>query len=322
MIQSGETILVALGGNALVREGEESSIATQFRNVQKAMRAILPLIRNGNQLVITHGNGFQVGNILIRVEEALGKAYPIPLEVCVAESQGELGYMIEQSLQNVLVEQGIRMPVASVLTQVIVDPDDPAFEHPTKPIGPAYSDAQASELRKQGFELVNDPSRGWRKLVASPRPVEIDDVQILQLLLQNGVVVIAAGGGGIPVVRDAGNTLRGVPAVIDKDLASSTLALAIGAAHLVILTDVQAVYLDYLEPEQRALRTLSVEDAEGYAAAGQFPAGSMGPKIEAAIQFLRGGGKSVIITASEALSDALVGKAGTTITRTIRKVQS
>jgi len=307
------TVVVALGGNALVRSGEAPSLATQFHNVGLAMRALVPLVENGNRVVVTHGNGFQVGNILIRVEQALGKAYALPLEVCVAESQGELGYMIEQSLQNALAERDIHRPVVSVLTQVVVDPDDPAFDHPTKPVGPGYDDAAAEQLRKRGHMLTFEKGRGWRRLVPSPRPIEIDDVAILHTLLEHGAIVVAAGGGGVPVIRVDGK-LHGVAAVIDKDLASATLATSIGAQHMLILTGEPCVYRDYREPEQQRLPELDVAQAREYAAAGQFPPGSMGPKIEAAIEFLEAGGTSVVITSAEQLARALAGEAGTRIT--------
>ncbi len=313
LIDRGSKVVVALGGNALVRDGEEPTIATQAGNVRRAMAALVPLIESGARLVVTHGNGFQVGSILTRVEESLGKAYQIPLEVCVAESQGEIGYLIEQSLQNALTAAGIRMPVVSVLTQVVVDPEDPAFARPTKPIGPSYTKEQADALVARGFSVAHEPGRGWRKVVASPRPLEIDDVEVLEWMLEKPVIVVAAGGGGVPVVR-RGEALEGVPAVIDKDRASAILARGIHAPRLIILTGEPAVYRDYRTPNQTALRTLTVDEAESLLREGHFPEGSMGPKVDAAIDFLRAGGQAVTITDAEHLESALRQEHGTTIT--------
>jgi carbamate kinase len=314
-VRKGERVVVAVGGNALIGKGEKPTLATQFKRASRAMRSLIPLIENRNRLVITHGNGFQVGNILIRVEEALGKAYAIPLDVCVAESQGELGYLIEQSLQNGLTEKGIRLPVVSILTQVIVDPKDPAFKNPTKPVGPFYSRRQAARLEQKGFQVVEQAGRGWRKVVPSPKPLEIDDLGIIDLLLRRNVIVIAGGGGGVPVVRTKRKTLKGVAAVVDKDLASATLACGIGAPHLIILTGERYVYRDYATKKQRPLRRLTIEEARRYLVEGQFPPGSMGPKIEAAIEFLERGGKQVVITAVTSLSQALKGKSGTVLVK-------
>lgn len=314
-VPAQRTLVVALGGNALVQPGEPTTIASQFRRAEAAMRAVVPLVASGARVVVTHGNGFQIGHILIRVEEALGKAYPLPLEVCVAESQGELGYLLEQALHNALRTQGIERPVVGVLTQVVVDADDPAFAHPTKPIGPAFDAATAERLRGAGFAVVEEPGRGWRKVVASPRPREITDVEPIGWLLERGAVVIAAGGGGIPVVRTAEGHLHGVPAVVDKDLASMVLASAIGAHELLILTGEPSVYRDYRRAGQTQLRALSPNTARALAAQGQFPAGSMGPKVEAAVQFVEHGGARAIITDVPSLADALHGRAGTTFRR-------
>lgn len=308
-------LVVALGGHALAPPGEPATIASQFRHAHAAMAAIVPLIEAGARVVVTHGNGFQVGNILIRVEEALGKAYALPLEVCVAESQGELGYLLEQALHNAMIERGLRRSVVGVLTQVIVDADDPAFAHPTKPVGPSFDATGAAALRRAGFSVVEERGRGWRKVVASPRPRAIADVEPIGWLLERGAVVIAAGGGGIPVVLDADGRLRGVPAVIDKDLASTVLALALGAHELLILTGEPAVYLDYQRPAQRPLPALTPESARRFAAAGHFPPGSMGPKVEAAVAFVEQGGERAIITDIASLEPGLRGEAGTTIRR-------
>ncbi len=315
MLKRGEKIVVALGGNSLIKKGEKPTISNQFKNAKKTMEYLVPLIKNKNKLVITHGNGPQVGNILIRVEESLGKAYKIPLEVCVAESQGELGYMIEQSLQNVLTKNKIKTPVVSILTQVVVNKKDPAFKTPTKPIGPFYSKAQAQKLKKKGFKIVEQVGRGWRKVVASPKPKSIDDIKIIEVLLRNKSIVIAAGGGGVPIVKDKGKILHGAPAVIDKDLASACLANSIKAKTLIILMNEPNAYLNYKKSNQKPIRSLTIKEASKLLKEGQFPKGSMGPKIEAAIKFIKKGGKQTIITSPNQIQKALIGKGGTIIKR-------
>lgn len=308
-----ETIVVALGGHALLRPGETVTIGSQFARAQTAMRALVPLIARCPRVVITHGNGFQVGHILIRAEQALGKAYALPLEVCVAESQGEIGYLLEQALHNALAEQGLCRPVAGILTQVVVDAGDPAFARPSKPVGPLLDPAMARQLRRAGFAVLEEPGRGWRKAVASPRPLAIADPEPIGWLLERGAVVIAAGGGGIPVVRKEDGSLAGVPAVIDKDHAAAVLARSTGAPWLLILTDEPAVFRDFRQPKQEPLRRLSPENARRLAAEGHFPPGSMGPKVEAAIGFVEQGGERAIITSIERLAAALQGEDGTTV---------
>jgi len=314
MLKRGEKIVIALGGNSLIKKGEKPTISNQFKNAKKTMEYLVPLIKN-HKVVITHGNGFQVGNILIRVEESLGKAYSIPLEVCVAESQGELGYMIEQSLQNTLAKNKIKTPVVSILTQVLVDKKDPAFKDPTKPIGPFYTKSQAQKLMNKGFKLVEQIGRGWRKVVASPKPISIDDIKIIDLLLKNKTIVIAAGGGGVPIIKEKGKITHGVPAVIDKDLASACLANSIKAKTLIILMSEPSAYLNYKKKNQKPIRSLNIKEASKLLKEGHFPKGSMGPKIEAAIQFIKNGGNNVIITSSNNIQKALIGKSGTVIRR-------
>ncbi len=312
-----ETIVIALGGNALIKKGEPPTITNQFKNTHKALSSLIPLVKKNN-IVLTHGNGFQVGNILLRVEAALGKAYTIPLELCVAESQGEIGYMMEQTLQNVLHKHKIKKPVVSILTQVVVNKNDPAFKNPTKPIGPFYTKAQATQLTKKGFTLVEQKGRGWRKVVPSPKPQSIDDVEIISTLLKQNAVVIAAGGGGVPIVKARNKPQHGVPAVIDKDLASACLANAINADKLIIIMSEPNVYLNYATKRKKGLKTLTIKEAQQYAKEGQFPPGSMGPKIQAAINFLTKSKKKnaqVILTSGSMLAKALRGKGGTTITR-------
>ncbi len=312
-------MVVALGGNALVPPRRPATLAAQAARVAQAVRELVPFIRAGHRVVITHGNGFQVGQIMVRVEESLGKAYALPLELCVAESQGEIGYLVEQALQNALTRAGVRVPVVSLLTLVRVDAQDPAFRRPTKPIGPAYSPRRAAALRRRGFAVAHEAGRGWRRVVPSPRPLAIDDAAVPRQLLDLGAVVVAAGGGGVPVVRRRDGTLRGVEAVVDKDLASAVLARGVGATRLVFLTGARSVHRDHATPRQRRLARLSVDQARRHLAAGQFPPGSMGPKIEAAIAFLQQGGRSVLVTAPGWLARARAGRAGTLITRTGRE---
>lgn len=305
--------VVALGGHAILPKGEEPSMERQFLHAGEAMRRIRSLILPDTGLVITHGNGPQVGHILIRSEAAVGSAYPIPLSVAVAESEGEIGYVIQQSLYNALAEGHRYRPIVTVLTQVLVDRNDPAFDNPTKPIGPFYSEEEAESLRKGGVTLMNFPGAGWRRVVASPRPLRIIERDTVKRLAMEDVVVIAAGGGGIPVYEEGGS-LHGTDAVIDKDLASSVLANDIGADRLLLLTDVNKAYLNYGTSEQEGLNRVTIAEAEQYLAEGHFPPGSMGPKVQGAVEFVRATGGQALITTPEALLKAMEGKDGTWIT--------
>ena len=307
-----QTAVVALGGNALLRRKERPAFSTQSKNISTAVKNVLPLIRK-YKVVLTHGNGPQVGNILIQIEEALGKAYPVPLFVAVAESEGEIGYMIEQSLYNELRAHHINKPVITILTQVIVDKKDKMFRKPTKPVGPFYDVKHAAILRKKGFTMAKVIG-GYRRVVPSPNPLEIVEAKTINSLLNSGTIVIAAGGGGIPVYKEK-NRLKGIDAVIDKDLASACLAKSIKADIFLILTDVNKVYLNYKKPDQKALNKINISAVKKYMKGGHFPAGSMGPKVQAAINFLKSGGKKVIITNPESLEKALKGKEGTVITK-------
>ena len=300
-------LVIALGGNALLKKGEKPSISLQLKNVNAAVRNTVPVIRKF-PAAITFGNGPQVGNIMIQVEEALGKAYPVPLYVAVAESQGEIGYMIEQALLN----SRLKKPVVSMLTQVLVSSDDKAFKNPTKPIGPFYSKKQASLLEKRGM-AVKKVIGGYRRVVPSPKPVEIIESGIIRKLVKSAVV-IAAGGGGIPVYRK-GSRLKGIDAVIDKDLASACLAISIKADTMLILTGVDCAYLNYQKRSHIPINKMNTKEAKQFLAEGHFPEGSMGPKVQAAINFLENGGKRVIITSPEKIRQAMEGKAGTLITR-------
>lgn len=307
-----ETILVALGGNALVKAGQQGTIEEQQANLREALAAVVELIRQGHRLVLTHGNGPQVGHILIRAEEARGHAYDLPLDVCVAQSQGETGYLIQQGLQNLLLENGVgHRAVAAVVTRTLVDRADPLMKAPTKPIGPFYTGEQAEALQSRGWRVVEDAHRGYRRVVPSPRPIRILEAEAIRRLIEAGVVVIAAGGGGIPVHAAEDGTLTGVEAVVDKDLASSCLAVELGVTRILDLTSVEKVLLDFGTRKERPLDSLTVKEAKTYLAAGHFAPGSMGPKIEAAIWFLEHGGRQVIVTRPEKALDALEGKTGT-----------
>jgi carbamate kinase len=310
-----QTALIAVGGNSLIRAGEKGTIAEQLANTRRTAEAVVSIIRAGFRVVVTHGNGPQVGAALLRSERAADQVYTHPLDVCDASTQGEIGYLLQQSLVTALADQGMRTPVATLLTQVVVAPDDPAMEHPTKPIGPFYTRKEAEHRRDQlGWTVVEDAARGWRRVVPSPEPLEILEEPSIRALIDTGALVIAVGGGGIPVMR-SGRGYKGVEAVIDKDRASALLAARLGVALFIISTDADRVYLNYKKPDQRPLDRATAEEMAGYYEAGQFPPGNMGPKVQSALRFLRDGGREVIITSYERLFDAVRGDAGTHITR-------
>jgi len=299
--------VVALGGNALLRGNEIGTIQQQEKNTYETCINLIKLLDDGFNLVITHGNGPQVGNILLRNEAGYNtyKIPKMPLDICVADSQGGIGYMVERQLRNILAEKKIRRNVVTVVTQVLVDKNDPAFENPTKPVGAFYLKEEADLLaRANNLIFKEDPrKRGWRRVVASPEPKDVLNKKIIKDLVKKGNIVIAAGGGGVPVYRDEKKHLHGIEAVIDKDLASALLSYEIDADDFFILTDVAKVYLNYNKPGQTALDKITVEQAEQYLKEGHFAAGSMGPKIKAAIHFIRNGGKETIITESKQLGN-------------------
>ncbi len=305
-------ILVALGGNAILQPKEKGTADEQFSNVHRACKHLVEIIRLGHTITITHGNGPQVGDILLKDEYAKETLPPMPLDVCGAESQGMIGYMIQQSLRNELAQAGMSLPVATVLTETVVDANDPAFKNPTKPIGPFYTAMEATRLREErGWHLVNDSGRGFRRVVPSPAPITIVEDQTIKTLLDSDTIVIAAGGGGIPVT--SGSESKGTEAVIDKDLGAAVLANLIKADILLILTDVENIFLNYGLPTQTALKRVTVQDCRRYIGEGQFAKGSMLPKVEAAIHFLESGGKASIVSSLESAKIALDGNAGTTI---------
>lgn len=307
-------VVIAIGGNALIRRGERGTVEEQFAHTDSCMAHVAELIREGLPVIITHGNGPIVGNIVIQMECARNTVPPMPLYIADADSEGGIGFILQQSLYNHLQKHLKGVCVVAVVTQVVVDKADPAFMNPTKPIGPFYDEEDAKTLeRERGWRMMEDAGRGWRRAVPSPRPVRIVEAEAIGRIASCGDVVIAAGGGGVPVIETADGTLKGVDAVIDKDLATGLLARQVGAERLIILTSVDCVYLDYGKATQRPLRKISITDAKRYLAEGQFPPGSMGPKIEASIEFLEGGGKEVLITSPERLEDAIRGVSGTKI---------
>lgn len=316
-MSSPATMLVAIGGNALIREGQRGTIAEQFENSRAIARQITGLVALGWRIVVTHGNGPQVGFILLRSELATDDV-TIPrlsLDMAVADSQGGLGYIVGSSLVSELGRAGHRDRVACLLTQTVVDADDPAFAAPAKPIGAFFSadEARLHQARDR-WVMVEDAGRGYRRVVASPRPRRIVETAAIAALLAAGFVVLAAGGGGIPVVETAPGVYRGVEAVVDKDLASALLGAAVGASVLLLTTGVEKVAVRFGKPDQEDLARLTTAEARQHLAAGEFPPGSMGPKIEAAIAFLEHGGREVVITSADRLADAVAGQTGTRVT--------
>ena len=304
--------VIAIGGNSLILDSKKITVMDQYRAASETSHHIAALVAAGYRVVVTHGNGPQVGFILLRSDLARNVLHEVPLDSCVADTQGALGYQIGQTLANELRHQNIQKSIATVVTQVLVDKNDKAFTNPTKPIGSFYTEAEAQKHKADsGWTLKEDAGRGWRRVVASPKPLRIVEENTIRLLLEQDVVVIAVGGGGIPVRETQKGDLEGCAAVIDKDLASCLLAKNLKADLFIISTGVDKVAIDFKKPTQRELDRLTVAEAKKYLAEGQFPAGSMGPKIEAAIDFLEHGGKEVIITQPHLLEEAIAGRNGT-----------
>lgn len=306
--------IVAFGGNAILPENQRGLQEEQMRNAQKAARLMIQIVRKGYELIVVHGNGPQVGNLLIQMEEAVTKVPPFSLEVCDAMTEGSMGFMLEKALVNELRRASIDKEVATLITQVVVDRHDPAFLHPTKPVGPFYTKYRAQTLiRSKKWTMVEDAGRGWRKVVPSPRPIDIIPKFIVRDLVHSGRIVITAGGGGIPVIINGNGLFQGVEAVIDKDFAASLLAREAKADLFIILTSIDRVYLNFGQPNQKPIETMTLEEARHYLEQGQFPPGSMGPKIQAAIEYIEGGGEEVLITSANYLRAALIHRAGTRI---------
>jgi len=308
-----KTAVVAIGGNSLIKDKDHQTVADQFEAARETCTHIASMVEQGWRVVVTHGNGPQVGFILLRSEPAGRATSGVPLDSCDAETQGELGYMIQQCLHNEFRRRGIRRPVATVVTQVLVKRNDPAFKNPTKPIGPFYGKTKAIRYRaERNWKIIEDSGRGWRRVVPSPMPIQVVELDVIRTLSRRGIVVIAAGGGGIPVVQERGK-LKGIEAVIDKDYASALLAVGLKADLFLISTAVEKAALNFGKPNQEPLDRMTLTEAKKYFGEGHFSPGSMGPKIQATINFLERGGKEAIITSPESIEDALLGKTGTHI---------
>lgn len=310
-------VLIALGGNAILQRGQKGTASEQRDNVQKTVDQIVRMIRAGHEVVVTHGNGPQVGAILIQNELGSSSVPAMPMDICGAESQGLIGYMFCQSIHNTLCAEGVEgHEPACLVTRVEVDPADPAFANPTKPVGPFYSEEAARKrMAATGETWIDDAGRGWRRVVPSPDPKSIVEADVINALLEKGFTVVASGGGGIPVIRKGNGTWEGVEAVIDKDLAGERLAAAVNADLLVILTDVPKVAINYNTPDQKWLDTLTLSEMEELEKKGHFKAGSMGPKVNAALRFVRNGGQRAIIASLEEALEAIDGKKGTQIVK-------
>jgi len=306
--------LIAFGGNAILPENQKGLQEEQMRNAQKAAELMVQIVKKGYELIVVHGNGPQVGNLLIQMEEASNKIPPFSLDVCDAMTEGSMGFMLEKAIINELRRSSIDKDVATVVTQVVVDKDDPAFQKPTKPVGPFYPKFRALQLAKQKkWTMVEDAGRGYRKVVPSPKPIDIVPKWVIRDMVVSGRIVIAAGGGGIPVIINSRGLYEGVEAVIDKDYAASVLAREVGVDLFIILTGMPRVYHNFGRPDQKPLSVITVEEARKYLAEGQFPPGSMGPKIRAAIEYIEAGGKEVLITSASHLKAALLNRSGTRI---------
>ncbi len=307
--------VLALGGNAILKAGQKGTVSEQFNNTMENITGVIELVKKDYQLVITHGNGPQVGNLLIQQHAGVKMGVtPLPLSFLNAATEGTMGYMIGQCIENKLHQEGLTNKVVTIITQVVIDKDDESFKKPTKPVGPFYTKEEAERLyREFGWYIREDAGRGYRQIVPSPIPKDILQAGIIRELVEEGVLVIACGGGGIPVYYDEDGLLQGGDAVIDKDFASALLANEIEADLLMILTGVDKVAINFGKPNQKDLDNIMVKEAKMLYDEGHFPAGSMGPKIQAAINFLTAGGSKVIITSAEKIGDALEGKTGTVI---------
>ncbi|HHE37404.1 MAG TPA: carbamate kinase [Candidatus Cloacimonetes bacterium] len=308
--------VLAIGGNSLIKDKEHQTVEDQYNCIYETSKHIVKLIEQGINVIVTHGNGPQVGFILLRSELAKGQLHEVPIPSAGADTEGAIGYQIQQAVGNILKEKGIQKGVATVVTQVLVDKNDDAFQNPSKPIGPFLTEEDAQANKEQfGWDIIEDAGRGYRRVVASPIPIKIIEQDAIEALAKNDFIVIAVGGGGIPVIEDENGFLKGVPAVIDKDRASSLLARNLKADYLIISTAIEQVFLNFGTEDERAISKMTLQEAKKYCTDGHFKAGSMLPKIESAIDFLEAGGKEVIITTPDLLADAVAGKAGTRIVK-------
>ena len=306
--------LIAFGGNAILPKDQRGLQSEQMKNAQKAAHLMIHVVKKGYDLIIVHGNGPQVGNLLLQMEESINKIPPFSLEVCDAMTEGSMGFMLEKAIINELRKNSLDKEVATLITQVVVDREDPAFENPSKPVGPFYSKYRAQMLiRQKKWTMIEDAGRGYRKVVPSPRPIDVVPKRVIRDLVHSGKIVIVAGGGGIPVIINARGLFQGVEAVIDKDYAASLIAREVKANLFIILTDVNRVYLNYGTPDETPITTITVEEAQEYLSQGQFPAGSMEPKIKAAIEYIQSNGKEVLITSASHLKASLINRSGTKI---------
>lgn len=317
-MEKKETLVIAIGGNAILKEGQKGTPQEQFENVMTCCGPIVDLYEQGYRLILVHGNGPQVGNILLQAEAAADTVPPQSIDLCGAQTQGQLGYMLQRAVHNIFNARHVNGKITSVVTQVIVDRDDPAFRKPTKPIGPFYSEERARALQSERPDLVlkEDSGRGWRRVVASPKPLRIIERDSVRSLLDQSHIVVSGGGGGIPVAVE-GDHFVGVEAVVDKDLVASIIARDLQADKLIILTGVDRVFVDFGKPSQRPISRMSRAQAREYLAQGQFPPGSMQPKIEAALEYLDAGGQEAVITSIDKLPQALGGESGTVIFREV-----
>ncbi|MGB9666195.1 MAG: carbamate kinase [Candidatus Cryosericum sp.] len=310
--------VIAIGGNSLIKDEQHKSVADQYDAVVETAHHIAGLVEQDYDVVITHGNGPQVGFILLRSEiaEKAAGLHPVPLDSCGADTQGAIGYQIQQALHNEFLKRGLAKKAVTVVTQVLVGRDDPAFANPQKPVGSFYSKEDIdAKVAAEGWNVVEDAGRGWRRVVASPMPIEIIELDAIKTLVHSGFAVVAAGGGGIPVVKDAQGNLTGVAAVIDKDHATSLLATNLNADLFIISTAVEKVFINYNKPDQKGIDRMTVSEAKEYVEQGQFAKGSMLPKIKAVIAFLEHGGREALITNPESLERAIAGETGTRIVR-------
>jgi carbamate kinase len=306
--------LIAFGGNALLPENQRGIQEEQMKNAEKAAQLMAHIVRKGYELIIVHGNGPQVGNLLIQMEEAVTKVPPYSLDLCDAMTEGSMGFMLERAITNELRRHSIDKEVITLVTQVVVDRNDPAFDSPTKPVGPFYTRYRAQQLaREKKWTVVEDAGRGYRKVVPSPKPIDVVPKWIIRDLVQAGRIVVAAGGGGIPVILNNRGLFEGVEAVIDKDYAASLIAREVKVDLFIILTGIEEVYINFGKPDQQEMPVLTVDEAQKYLEEGQFPPGSMGPKIQAAIDYIKAGGKEVLITKASHLKAALLKRSGTRI---------